>query len=1285
MPVDLSTTVVRRAYRMARGISAWSRFDMPAGPADARGVAHRTPLGARTLAVSLAWLPSAPGAAWPGGSRPLRRSPGLPARLSHFESIAQNILRRYPDRSARYMPSPLAAGERDLTLPMGGSLGGALPAGQQDWEEYQVPSAATEEYISPPSVTEPSPLPSGPGLISLLRERSRQAKETLARKRQETAQSPASSATGALSPARPPQAATEGPSFAPGGWGTRAARPAAPPRPPVGQVVRRAVSVEEMGNDQPSQRSAPPELPDVSEPAAAGISAQDHAGSPPTAVPAPAQLSLAADRPTPALALQRTPAPPPAADADVASPPRTIPSPSIEAPAFASQTPVPAASGPIVASAPILPMVDLPRPVEAGVARPPVAGDQSTPAPGITRSQVADTAPPAVTPSRLPAATVVRRLPADAEASLPPSTRPSISARARQLPDADVEPAPAAPEATIQPPVARREVLGRPANPRAEPSDGAFLPASPAVPAMSAEPLDDSEMTLVERLHERSRRAKAQIQARRDAEQAQSAPAPRPAEAAPVSRPTEGVPAGPSPRGSVADRSVLPAAPIRMQPASPEAPSETSLPLAAATGAIAGQAASSAPGVSRKPAATAAPTPARAVAASEPLAPASVPRESAQAASPTVQRTPALPFARPSAGPAGAAPAEPAPGAEHTPLDVTLPEPSQRLSDTSAASSVWARAAEEAAPAEVPAARSPSNEPAPAAATFSRREPTTPGAAVSETSLPLATVERHPAASGAPSIARPPDALPPIAGSRVSPAPPARADQVQPLRRAPTVPPSAGSAPASPHLPPASDLPGTVLRPELEAARGPGPESARGQGADLTSAGPADTPSRVARVPAPGLGAVPPPAATHDGRSSVLQRHVPPDLKVPASGGPAPLTSPVARAMPTGEHPSESMEIGPAPATGVAGPPARVIGRREDNPPVAPVQPGDLTSIGRSGRPITGLPVTTEGPASAMTPAGQAPLARKSSTRPDSAMPATTPVRGVPAGQASADTSASAAGTPRAYEGAPAPEAAPMVPASPLSAAAVPSESAASLTGLPFAAAHPPAGVARPTRIAAIAPSPIDEPLPPPSGGPLPRADAVIARAAVPSTPPLAPPAGHEATAGDNLRVHRPPPAAELPEISVSLSRQAEPQAETTATPTRVEMPLQRATIAATGAPYRARSARLTLATPPSPVEPAGDVPAPAIIHPEASRPEAPAIQTQSDSTVRRGRPLPPLPTRKPPPPPVTPAEVNPPAETAEEAIPEEAPAPDLDALARDVLPRIKRLLAIERERRPMW
>jgi hypothetical protein len=44
------------------------------------------------------------------------------------------------------------------------------------------------------------------------------------------------------------------------------------------------------------------------------------------------------------------------------------------------------------------------------------------------------------------------------------------------------------------------------------------------------------------------------------------------------------------------------------------------------------------------------------------------------------------------------------------------------------------------------------------------------------------------------------------------------------------------------------------------------------------------------------------------------------------------------------------------------------------------------------------------------------------------------------------------------------------------------------------------------------------------------------------------------------------------------------------------------------------------------------------------------------------------------------------PAKVAEETDSEvESPSLDLDALARDVLPRIKRLLAIERERRPMW
>lgn len=88
--------------------------------------------------------------------------------------------------------------------------------------------------------------------------------------------------------------------------------------------------------------------------------------------------------------------------------------------------------------------------------------------------------------------------------------------------------------------------------------------------------------------------------------------------------------------------------------------------------------------------------------------------------------------------------------------------------------------------------------------------------------------------------------------------------------------------------------------------------------------------------------------------------------------------------------------------------------------------------------------------------------------------------------------------------------------------------------------------------------------------------------------------------------------------------------------------------------------------------------------------PSGPVISASSPiMATRQALPLatPPV-LRMPSAPIVQRAEVGPQAaaSTVVAAVDESEPAPpDLEALAHDVLPRIKRLLAIERERMPMW
>jgi hypothetical protein len=134
-------------------------------------------------------------------------------------------------------------------------------------------------------------------------------------------------------------------------------------------------------------------------------------------------------------------------------------------------------------------------------------------------------------------------------------------------------------------------------------------------------------------------------------------------------------------------------------------------------------------------------------------------------------------------------------------------------------------------------------------------------------------------------------------------------------------------------------------------------------------------------------------------------------------------------------------------------------------------------------------------------------------------------------------------------------------------------------------------------------------------------------------------------------------------------------------------MPLERAGVAATGSGYRSHAAPLTLATAQPAAGSEAEGPPPGYFIPPA-HPETVAYTPADALPIQRaGRPLPPLPTRHaPPPPPVPPAAAIVPPPVADSADSDEgAPSLDLDALARDVLPRIKRLLAIERERRPMW
>jgi hypothetical protein len=103
----------------------------------------------------------------------------------------------------------------------------------------------------------------------------------------------------------------------------------------------------------------------------------------------------------------------------------------------------------------------------------------------------------------------------------------------------------------------------------------------------------------------------------------------------------------------------------------------------------------------------------------------------------------------------------------------------------------------------------------------------------------------------------------------------------------------------------------------------------------------------------------------------------------------------------------------------------------------------------------------------------------------------------------------------------------------------------------------------------------------------------------------------------------------------------------------------------------------LPLAAPPRPVE---RVPAGTTTRSTPSVPaSAAAVQRQEVETVRAAQPVEPAVSSQPPAV-VQRAETEAPASTAPET---ESREPDLDKLARQILPLIKRLLAVERDRRP--
>jgi hypothetical protein len=138
------------------------------------------------------------------------------------------------------------------------------------------------------------------------------------------------------------------------------------------------------------------------------------------------------------------------------------------------------------------------------------------------------------------------------------------------------------------------------------------------------------------------------------------------------------------------------------------------------------------------------------------------------------------------------------------------------------------------------------------------------------------------------------------------------------------------------------------------------------------------------------------------------------------------------------------------------------------------------------------------------------------------------------------------------------------------------------------------------------------------------------------------------------------------------------------APPALAAKPLERAAVAGATAGYRSRAGQLTLATTQPAAESQAEEKSPRFV--AAAHPDSSSISFAAQPLQRVDRPLPPLPMRNPPPPPVPSATMTLPTNIADDTdAVEESPPPDLDALARDVLPRIKRLLAIERERRPMW